>query len=76
MADDEIRRLQQERRLKAGELAAFGAAEHDGEEKSRYASSIDVGGGAGDEEDFEPASGLASFTGESGDVPCEGASGR
>jgi hypothetical protein len=62
--DDEIRRLQQERRVKTGELAAFGAAENDGDERSRYASSIDVAGGAGDEDDFEPSSGLASFTGE------------
>ncbi len=65
MEEDEIRRLQHERRVKTGELAAFGRAGNDEEQdRSAYASSIDVGGGGGGEESFQPASGLASFTGE------------
>ena len=64
MEDDEIRRLQQERRLKSGELQAFGAAGGDddgGADRNDYVGSIDVGGG--DVED-DQRTGLSSFTGE------------
>ncbi len=53
MEDDEIRRLQEARRLKAGELQAFGRAadDEDGAGRDQYVGSIDLGRDDGDEDD-------------------------
>ena len=59
MEDDEIRKLQHERRLKSGELAAFGTEQQE-DDKAGLVGSIDVGGA---EEEYNQ-SGLASFTGK------------
>jgi hypothetical protein len=59
MADDEIRKLQHERRIKSGELAAFGAEQQE-DPQAGLVGSIDVGG---EVEDYSQ-SGLASFTGK------------